>query len=324
MILPILLALTIISCSNKEELKKLDNNHPKVIYIEEHSKGSDVTAGDFGDVVVMDLKTREVVKITDDSYVDRSPCFSPDGKYIAFLTSRAGSRKSRMIQGIGAPHQLCIYDIKTQKYRVIDINRKFSKILGFNKFHNLQFSPDSRSLYFSDVSPYIYKYKISEDSLSIVHILPDSMDVNKIMFLPGKENLVIYSVSNSYFVCVLSMFDKNDKHDRDIIVPGEYLDTGRWTDKGKLILFSQKNEIFQYDLTSNSKTEMTYKKGQLEFPYRELYYLNNSLIGFGTTPPYSDREEVVRYDIKKGSFEKLTDNNKYKTDLEIYPNKFDR
>jgi hypothetical protein len=316
MILPMLLALTIISCSNKEELKKLDNNHPKVIYIEEHSKGGGVYGGEFGDVVVIDLKTKEKIKVTDDDYIDESPCFSPNGKYIAFFTSRGGRYLSRQIQRLGAPHELCIFNIKTQKYRVIDINRKFKNTLDSDQFSKLKYSPDSRSLYFSGVTPYIYKYMLPEDSLTVVHKLADSMDVEKILFLPGQNNLLIYSISSNYSVGKIEQFDKNEKLVKKTIV-GRLYKGGNWTDKDKLLLFNPEGGIFEYDISMNTMTQITYKNEAPSFPRYYCYYINNSLVGFVKRSNESYITEIVQYDFKKKAFEKITDDSRSKKDLEI-------
>jgi len=45
------------------------------------------------DIFSMDLRTRRVVQLTNDSSIDTSPCYSPDGSQVVFNSDRGGSQQ---------------------------------------------------------------------------------------------------------------------------------------------------------------------------------------------------------------------------------------
>jgi serine/threonine protein kinase/class 3 adenylate cyclase len=68
------------------------------------------TAGIQLDISLMDLATREAVKVTKDVWSDRFPAWSPDGKRIAFRSQRTGDDP--------AQQSVVLYDLKSKEEQV--------------------------------------------------------------------------------------------------------------------------------------------------------------------------------------------------------------
>ena len=54
------------------------------------------------DIYTMDLETRVVERITENSAIDTSPSFSPDGKFISFNSDRSGLQQIYVMRSDGS------------------------------------------------------------------------------------------------------------------------------------------------------------------------------------------------------------------------------
>ncbi len=71
------------------------------------------------DLFAVNLRTHSATKLTDDSFAEIQPTFSPDGKYIAFATDRLSMESGRTH---GAwKYNLALMDIETQSIQNLDI-----------------------------------------------------------------------------------------------------------------------------------------------------------------------------------------------------------
>lgn len=110
------------------------------------------------DIFSYNIKTKKVTSITNDSYSDYAPSFSPDGKKIVFSSDRA----SMMKNGNNAVHpiNLTVYDVENKSLTDIPV------FPGANNL-NAQFSGDSKRLFFlsnRDGFRNLYEYNLGDNT----------------------------------------------------------------------------------------------------------------------------------------------------------------
>lgn len=112
-----------------------------------------------GDIFSYNLKTKTVTQITNDTFSDYAPSYSPDGKKIVFSSDRAAINKS----GITAvqPINLTVYDIASKSLMDVPV------FPGANNL-NAQFSGDSKRLFFlsnRDGFRNLYEYNLEGNTV---------------------------------------------------------------------------------------------------------------------------------------------------------------
>ena len=98
---------------------------------------SSLTDG-FSNLFRYDLQTDSLTKITDDSYADLQPAWSPDGKFIAFVTDRFSTDMDNLNPG---NYRLALLNVQTGN---------ISPLPSFPSGKNInpQWSPDGKNIYF--------------------------------------------------------------------------------------------------------------------------------------------------------------------------------
>jgi Tol biopolymer transport system component len=94
--------------------------------------------GGFTDLFTLDLETEALTQLTSDPYADLQPSWSPDGRYVAFVTDRYDADLERLTPG---PYRLALYNLETDEIESLP-NFEDAKHL------NPQWSPDGSDLYF--------------------------------------------------------------------------------------------------------------------------------------------------------------------------------
>ena len=118
-------------------------------------------SGGITDLYAVELRTGRATRLTDDRYTEMQPAFSPDGRRLAFVTDRFGTRLDALTY---APYQLAIMELDT---------RAVTPVPGMAGAHNLdpQWTPDGASLFFvSNRSgiPNVYRVALSGGAVSRV------------------------------------------------------------------------------------------------------------------------------------------------------------
>jgi Tol biopolymer transport system component len=113
-----------------------------------------------GDIFAYNLKTKVIDQITNDTYSDYAPNYSPDGKYLVFSSDRAAIAKGTTHANF--PLNLSLFDLSTRNVRNIPVFE------GANNL-NAVFSGDSKRIFFlsnRDGFRNLYEYSLESDNLN--------------------------------------------------------------------------------------------------------------------------------------------------------------
>ncbi|MGW8265806.1 MAG: peptidase S9 [Longimicrobiales bacterium] len=118
------------------------------------------SVGGITDLFLYDIESKTTTQLTDDKNGDFQPVFSPDGRYVAFMSDR--SPATDFVRLTYAKFQLAVLDLETGEIRQLDLFGPRVKHI------NPQYSPDGLHLYFiSDVDGFsdIYRLEIQTGAL---------------------------------------------------------------------------------------------------------------------------------------------------------------
>lgn len=302
-----------ISCANKP---KLFRNHPMVVYIEEHTKGTGMYSGNFGDIIVLDLATRQIMNITDDSYIDEEPCFSHDKKSLIFATSRSGSDRSLMFQGLGAPKQLYLYNVEKGDHDIIDLYNKYKDTLSID-FDILEYSTDSKRIYFASQLD-VYIYDLENKSLKFVKSYQGNNSIERIIAIPESNKFIVQYINYDKVIRYLSLIDENRHETKLISLKYGINFIGGWSgNKDCIFVTSTRDELFEYDMNLDKYNKIELAQKDFLFPTDRCYRIGeNKILSFAKRNEDAN-PEIVTYDLKTKKYEWLTNTGKKKTDLNV-------
>jgi Tol biopolymer transport system component len=133
-------------------------------------------AGGYTDIYIYDVEAKKLENMTDDPFGDIHPAWSPDGRWIVFVTERFSSQLATNGMLIGN-YDLALLDPATGDIKKLDVLPGAKKI-------NPQWAPDSKSIYFvSDRNGISNIYRASLDSRAV------SMVTNLYTGVSGISNL---------------------------------------------------------------------------------------------------------------------------------------
>jgi Tol biopolymer transport system component len=119
------------------------------------------SVGGLMDLFYIDVETREVTRLTEDPYADLQPVWSPDGRYVVFVTDRFSTNMERLEWGA---YELGLLDIETGTV---------THVPGFDGAKNInpQWAADGESVFFlSDQNGISNVYRVWLDSGEIRQI----------------------------------------------------------------------------------------------------------------------------------------------------------
>ncbi len=148
-------------------------------------------AGGATDLFLYDLKTEKLRRLTDDVFGDIHPAWSPDGKWIVFVTERFTTHLPTLSIG---PYQLALMNLETGEIGRLET-------FPYADCLNPQWSPDSKAIYFlSDQNGIrnIYRYEKDSGSLTQVTNLMTGVSgitgVSPALTVAAETGLLAYSV----------------------------------------------------------------------------------------------------------------------------------
>jgi Tol biopolymer transport system component len=119
------------------------------------------TTGGVTDLFLLDLTSGKTRQLTDDSFADLQPAWSPDGRQIAFTTDRFTSNENALSFG---EHRLALIDPTSARIQLIPAFES-------GKHINPQWSPDGHSVFFvsdRDGISNIYRVALNDRTLTQV------------------------------------------------------------------------------------------------------------------------------------------------------------
>jgi len=150
-------------------------------------------AGGYSDIYIYDLATKSLKNITQDPYGDIAPAWSPDGRWIAFVTERFTTQLPLLSIG---NYQLALLNPETGEIRKLNSFKEGKNI-------NPQWAADSKALYFiSDQNGIsnIYRMEIASEAIRQVTNLYTGVSGISILSpafsIASKTNELLYSVYN--------------------------------------------------------------------------------------------------------------------------------
>ena len=118
------------------------------------------------DLFLYNLDTKQVRRLTNDTFADLQPAFSPDGRTIAFVTDRGNETSLRELEF--SEKRLATIEVATGVIRVLAIWPEAKHI-------NPKWSPDGTGIYFignPEGVPDIYRYDVGSGGVTrVTHVL---------------------------------------------------------------------------------------------------------------------------------------------------------
>jgi len=333
------------SCHSQEKLSNL-TPIPNIasilrgnvaVYVESKTPKEEITADRFGDVVILNLDTKERAKITHDEFVNEFPTLSPDRKLIVFASLREGDPELLKIVGMGGPRKLYAYEIETGRLRYYapHLDDRYPDIMS--RFHQIRWSPVLPELFFASGNM-ILAVSRNEDSLWLVYRDTTIQFILDFSFSPnGKYISVLYIQErpegvgrNIFNVTNHSVNPLPDPDSVDII-------GGNSLDRNSVLLAKRwyvTKSIFEFDCSQLTRHILQIPGLGTQIDLEKVYYVDDStLVGLGgkliyRKPPVDSstfrnpvvlNKEILRVDLRSQTVDTLTNDHLRKGYLQIYP-----
>jgi len=151
------------------------------------------------DVFIVDINGKNLINITkENEAADFSPKYSPDGKYIAYLTQLVPTFESDRIR-------LAIYDVKNKSNKII--TDSFD-----NWVNSFEWNSDSKSIYFTGYEKgYLPLFKVNVESQKIEKIINKKVIYS--FSISPKNDFVIYTNSSVHKPVEMEYFNFSSKRE---------------------------------------------------------------------------------------------------------------
>ncbi len=320
-----LLALILVGCGAKQSDWSWSGLKHPIVYIEAcTNKGTG--SPPYGDIFVLDAKTKTRHRITDDSYYDETPRWSCDGRYIVFLTSREGSDRSLAIGGVSAPRQLYLFDTRTELMRRLPVS--LERLCGRSDLHGMwsadwtyrnqvivtdgrkglfQVDPTNGQCCqvaalsgFDYVSGFVASPRGMEIAISTIRTKAENPGFDQV------DALAIWSVKDSTLTTVVDSAS-------GIIIMG-------WSEDSRDLYCKMNRKLFKFDIELHTSAAIDLPKKVLNQAGTAYQFMSNGDIIFmeGREKSPTGADELMLYRFANDTLESLTNSGLEKQSLSVF------
>ncbi len=340
LVIPFLIIIFLNGCKHSKDFslsaKEPLNLHGNIIvYVEAHKKGEDVTAGDFDDVVVLNIDTQTKYRITDDTFVDEYPVLSPDRKVFVFATRREGNGALLKIMGMAGQRGLFRFEPETKEMKPFaqELQAKHPDFMDSFKHLSWAFSGDF--LYYVEGNA-ILRISSGEDSLQIFHRFEDIENIFGFKPYYRGDSRRLTAIAIDYIQlsgrCGLSIFDLVDTTIAEVENRSGGVHLGGWNQDGSLLLYKYfekgKYHWIEYDVKNKIKRPISIPGSESKLYIESAEYLDSSnLILYGgknftsldtIMGDYSENNEILKFNLHTRNIEWLTNDGYKKEYFTLY------
>jgi len=303
-----------ISLSCQDTFQQQDWKH-SVVYVEAKTDEG-IYAGAFGEVVILNIDTKEKYYITNDNYFDNLPKWSPKGDSIVFLTNRVGNDFSLKVKGVAGPHNLFLYSLLEKKLSKAEIPFQIERPEYLRtKIYNFDWLSKLNLISFRDFQNTFYTckldgeklFEINNHEIRTIFTIKYSNNCKNIVFdFQGSDDI------NNSGLRILNLTDSSSSI--SLHLPNISTLFGWSLDDG-YIYFSELNKIKRYDLSKNEITDFYIIEEKLEI----LEWIQLSEDEFIILAEYEQKvAEIGILNVKKNQIIWLTDDKKEKEGLDLF------
>lgn len=291
------------------------SNH-KIAYVEEHKPYDGTPNGEFGDVVLFDLQTKQKYYVTDDSYLDASPCISPDGRFVVFASKRLGNPALLQVEGVAGRRELYIFDTTTKS------TRRFAELVQ-KKYSNQMYDFTSlawagkQSLLFSQGNE-VFILSTYEDSLWRLAHLDTTLDINSFFINPKKDLIALSSMNYDSLYSVVSLINIERGSTSTILKVKRWAKVQGWTSKGEAFLISAASKdtsFLLYQVHQRKLRPLRIPGEGVDFNSSEALFLSNDTLLVLAARLPSRQTDLLLFDMNSNAIEWLTNDPYTKSDL---------
>ena len=312
-ILAIICLLSIQSCIHSANPSEVSHSDPLAVYIEARSSEG-VESGNYGDPVILNLRTGTVFRPFSDDYFDASPTLSPDRTTLAFSSNRVGSPLVLAVRGAGGPRELYTYKIAEGVIRRINSNQFVAKNIRF--FFDMQWSPDQTCLLFKKTQS-VYAYYIERDSLAEIYKLDKQDEFIGYFMVAPSDSLIAMQIESGRRKRIEILDWKKCKLVRSLDNLSMFAELGGWFPSGAQFLIMD-TVLRRYDVVSGQCLPLGFTSTALKKKLFRMFPISDSVVVFEQPSSEGGRnEEIFELNIRTKAQCQLSKGSQRRGDLSI-------
>lgn len=328
----LVILLSFYACEFRSSDENVLNASKRIVAIEARKLKDGPTAGQGGDVVVVDMETGRKFYVTNDYYINRNPQWSPGGKSVIYLTNREGnSRWSRNF--LAEPHQNKLYRFNTEDKKLVEIFYDYEGKKKKSNIYSLFWSRCNDLLYFK-TSNYrrdshtlistIYKLSSSGGLAEKIVELEDSPNVRNFV-VANSGNAIVYAFSRwdrqqQNYIGGMNIYNVAEKSSINLFDTPGYSITDVSRD-GMSVLISDAYNVYEYDVVNYALDTLLSISPEFIHPIPK--YIDREEIAMFVHRPveiYPDNYvvELIKYNRSTNEIEKMSDRKNMWIDMSVY------